>query len=117
GRGSAPADGLEAGRRVEAGAAAGRRPPDEQRTVGPRAVATQARPAQAGLAIRGSEAYLAAAAAAFFAAFFSRCLTMTATGPGTTLISPPAFSIFSAADLLKRWALILSFLVSSPSPR
>ena len=37
--------------------------------------------------------------------------------PGSTIASPPAFSIFSRADLLKRWAEIFSFLVSSPSPR
>ena len=50
---------------------------------------------------------------------FASCASPLTTGflPGSTIASPPAFSIFSSADWLKRWAEILSFLVSSPSPR
>ena len=36
--------------------------------------------------------------------------------PGSSVTWPPAFSIFSRADLLKRWAETLSFFVNSPLP-
>ena len=36
--------------------------------------------------------------------------------PGKTTASPPAWAIFSKADLLNLWAVILSFFVNSPSP-
>src|SRR4026208_2148858 len=58
-----------------------------------------------------------AAAACFLASFFAFFLPSTGVGPGKTVAVPPAFSIFSLAVALKRWAETLSFLVSSPSPR
>src|SRR5262245_27038508 len=53
-----------------------------------------------------------AAAGAFLVFFFFA----TGAGPGTMVVLPPAFSIFSLALALKRWAATDSFFVSSPSP-
>src|SRR5262245_40408619 len=64
------------------------------------------------LSFGGGRYFLAVLSGLAFARF-----SATVVFPGSKLAEPPACSILALAVALKRWAVILSFLVSSPSPR